>query len=140
MRKMQFLLGLVIFLICGGNLTFASVTNELRVTVAPNPWIDASFVKKTKTKQDGWMIYIRFTNKTKKPIYGLSTSFDRFEDNWKIDSRVRLLTQSSMMLKPKESRTLHWMENIPSSITRVHIHWVEPYFENNFAIKPPANR
>jgi hypothetical protein len=129
---MQKLWAIPLFVFVLGSSVFAAATNDVEVTIAANPWIDASFSRKVKTKKDGWMIYLRLTNKTNKPIYNLSTSFDLREDNWKIESSNYSVSSSTAILKPKESRVLDWMRNVPTSVNHIHIVTVEPDFQNYF--------
>jgi hypothetical protein len=103
-------------------------TNDLSVSVAPNPWIDVAFVSKVKSKRDGWIVSVRITNKLNKPISSLSTSYELKEGDWKVGLSNVSMSQTPELIKPKASRVLNWFSNVPSSVDRIHILEVEPKF------------
>ena len=82
MRKVCLFIAVLFAVLCNSNAT--AETNDVNITIAQNPWLDASFVRKVKTKREGWLIYVRFTNKTAKPIYGVrpGTNYAKVRGEW----------------------------------------------------------
>ena len=101
-------------------LTAASDSQPFTVSIITNPSLDASFVKKEKTKDRGWRIYIKFTNKTDDPIRSIGTKYELREGDWKILSNWKQQSSNPAMLAPGQSATFDWIDEVPSSVNHIH--------------------
>lgn len=106
-------------------LTAASDTQPFTVSIISNPSLDASFVKKEKTKDHGWRIYIRFTNKTDYPVRSIGTEYELREGDWRILDSWKQEANNRYILAPRQSITFNWVEDVPTSVDHLHITKVE---------------
>lgn len=104
----------------------ASTKNEtFAVSIVTNPTLEAAFHRKEKTKNRGWKIYIRFTNKTDAPIRNLGTHYVMREGDWRVSANWTQTSSTTPLLKPKESAVFEWIEGVPSSVDHIHIERIE---------------
>lgn len=104
----------------------ASPKNEtFAVTIVTNPTLEAAFQRKEKTKNRGWKIYIRFTNKTDAPIRNIGTHYEMREGDWRVSDNWTQTSSTTPLLKPKESVVFGWIEGVPSSVDHIHIERIE---------------
>lgn len=73
-----------------------------------------------KTKNSGYSITIKFTNKTNKDIYGMATDYYLYEDDWLIFKNYLFKSYSASIMIPKNgSANIVWIDGIASSINKV---------------------
>jgi hypothetical protein len=91
MRTTTILAALALALTVSVLLSPAAEKEGFTVTIAPNAKLDASFYRKEKTKDRGWKVFIKFTNKTDKPIRSIATDYQLREGGWTIlDSHTHM--------------------------------------------------
>ena len=83
--------------------------------------MDVSFVKKEKTKDNGWKIYVKFTNKTDSPIQNIGTAYELREGDWRVLDSWKQEASNQVMLAPKQSATFDWIDGVPSSVDHLNI-------------------
>ncbi len=121
MRTTTILAALTLALTASVLLSPAAEKERFTVTIAPNAKLDASFHRKVKTKDRGWKVFIKFTNKTDKPIRSIATDYQLREGVWIIlDSRTQTW-KSEPLLVPRQSAVFGWIDGVPSSVDSIHI-------------------
>lgn len=106
-------------------LSAAAEKETFNVTITPNSKLDASFHRKEKTKDRGWKVFIKFTNKTDKPIRSIGTDYQLREGSWIISGSRTQTANSSPLLLPRQSAVFGWIDGVPSSVDSIHISEVE---------------
>lgn len=95
------------------------------VSIVKNPTLEAAFHRKEKTKNRGWKVYIRFTNKSDTPIRSIGTHYEMREGDWRVSDNSTWTSSTTPLLKPKESAVFGWIDEVPSSVDHIHIARVE---------------
>src|SRR5205823_2078096 len=125
MRTTTILTALAIALATSVLLSAAAERERFTVTIAPNAKLDASFHRKEKTKNRGWKVFIKFTNKTDKPIRSIGTDYQLREGGWIILDSHTQTWKSEPLLMPRQSAVFGWIDGVPSSVDSIHIGEVE---------------
>jgi len=116
MRITTILTSLAVALAVVVMLSSAAEKEKFTVTIAPNPKLDASFDRKERTKDRGWKVFIKFTNKTDKPIRSIGTDYLLREGGWNISGSRTQTANSSPLLMPSQSAVFGWIDGVPSSV------------------------
>lgn len=106
-------------------LSAAAEKDGFTVTISPNAKLDASFHRKERTKQKGWKVFIKLTNKTDKPVLNISTSYQLREGGWIISENHTSWRKSEPLLMPHQTAVFGWIDGVPSSVDSIHIGKVE---------------
>lgn len=106
-------------------LSAAAEKDTFSVTITQNNNLGASFHRKVKTKNRGWKVFIKFTNKANKPIRSIGSDYELREGGWIIRSDWTQASNTSPLLMPGQSAVLDWIDGVPSSVDRIHIKRVE---------------
>jgi len=124
-RTITILTALVVMLVTSVMLSAAEVKERFTVTTVSNTDLDAAFERKEKTKDKGWKIFIKFTNKTDKPIRSITTDYQLREGDWIILDNNTGMASSSFLLKPRQSAVFGWISGVPSSVDSIHFSKVD---------------
>lgn len=111
-----------ILCLCANNIT-SDETNKnktINFSIKDNSFVNAELVSCLKTKNSGYSITIKFTNKTNKDIYGMATDCYLYEDDWLIFKNYLFKSYSASIMIPKNgSANIVWTDGIASSINKV---------------------
>ena len=125
MRTTTILASLIVPLTAVVVLSVAAEKQRFKVTITPNAELVATFHRKEKTKNRGWKVFIRFTNKTDNPIRSIGTDYQLREGGWTISDSWTQTASSSPLLLPRQSAVFGWIDGVPSSVDSIHIERVE---------------
>ncbi len=98
----------------------------ISVTIEQNKYLDVSFVKRVKTKDKGYSVFIKFTNKTDQDINSLGTWWHLYEGDWKILKNHKSTSSSRAIVPKNGSAVLEWVDEVASSIDKIHLVLTQP--------------
>lgn len=125
MRLTTIITALAVAVVASFLPSVAAEKERFTVTIAPNAKLDASFHRKERTKCKGWKVFIKFTNKTEKPIRSIGTDYQLREGGWIILDSHTQKWKSDPLLMPRQSAIFGWIDGVPSSVDSIHIGEVE---------------
>ena len=106
-------------------LCAASGNEKFTASIVPKGNLDASFHRREKAKNRGWRVFIKFTNKTARPIRSIGTDYQLQEGGWIISSSRTQTASASPLILPGRSAILGWVDGVASSVDSMQINAVE---------------